>query len=191
MEDDPVWMLCFLWFTIPLMIFVLAKSRLPVYVLPLFAPLSLLLAMRISKVSKFRTAGWIAGIAVACVICVTVKAVAGYSSYRKDGRDMAKFVEEVLPEAEKLIFVNCQPRYGLAFYLDVGVGSNTFEQVKDIHLYKLPKIFAKELEGDITQTGFLVEEHNVHRAKKFAHRHKLKCRSLGKYDNMQLLRFYP
>lgn len=191
MKRDPAWVLCFLWLTIPLLIFVLAKSRLPVYVLPLFAPLSLLLAMRISAVSKFNTARWITAIVAACIICITVKAIAGYSNYRKDDRDMARVVAQLLPEAEKLIFVNCQPRYGLGFYLDVTVGSNTFEKLNDVNLYQPPKLFEEELTGDITRTGFLMTEYQLKTAKKIARGHKLKYRILGKYDNLQIVRFLP
>jgi 4-amino-4-deoxy-L-arabinose transferase-like glycosyltransferase len=191
MERNPAWALFFLWFTIPLLVFVLAKSRLPVYILPLFAPLSLLLALRISAVSDFRTGRWVAGVVAACIICITVKAVVGYSHFRKDDRDMAGVVAELLPEAEKLIFVNCQPRYGLAFYLDVIVGSNTIEKLNDPHLYKPPKLFAQEVTNDVTQTGFLMTDYQLERAKTIARGHKLKCRILGKYDDLQIVRFFP
>lgn len=190
-RDDQGWVFCFLWLMIPLLVFVLVRSRLPVYVLPLFAPLSMLLALRISAVAEFRKSRWIWGVVAACVLCVTVKAVVGYSQFRKDDRDMAVIVAELLPETDKLVFVNCKPRYGLAFYLDVTVGKNTIEEIDDAHLFKAPKLFAEEVTNDVARTGFLMTDYQLNKAKKIARDHGLKCHVLGEYDNMQVVRFLP
>ena len=48
-----------LWFALPLVIFCLARSRLPLYVLPLFAPLALLLGKRLASRQWWRSAPWL------------------------------------------------------------------------------------------------------------------------------------
>lgn len=48
-RERSVVLLLLLWFLIPLVVFVLAKSRLPLYVLPLFLPLSLMIALQLRR----------------------------------------------------------------------------------------------------------------------------------------------
>lgn len=49
LRQHPVESFLLLWLLIPLLVFCLAQSRLPLYVLPLFLPISLLLACRLHK----------------------------------------------------------------------------------------------------------------------------------------------
>ncbi|WP_199100667.1 glycosyltransferase family 39 protein [Dyella sp. ASV21] len=73
-----------LWFGIPLIIFCLSQSRLPLYLLPLFAPLALLAASRLEYTFDLRNsrtqgvlAGWIS----------LLLAVKGYAAYGITSRD--------------------------------------------------------------------------------------------------------
>ena len=54
---DRAWLLLAAWFFLPLTVFILARSRLQLYVLPLFVPLSLMLGRALGHVVEVGTAG--------------------------------------------------------------------------------------------------------------------------------------
>lgn len=71
------------WFALPLVIFCLSQSRLPLYLLPLFLPLSLLTASRLeftfdpgSRRTRALLAGWI----------IVLLAIKGYAAYGIDSK---------------------------------------------------------------------------------------------------------
>lgn len=111
--------LLWLWIGLPLLVFMLARSRLPLYVLPLMAPLALVIARKVQhRLPARRTglilmAGWIG------ILLLTKWAVA-FVPHHKDMRSFAEDVRKMVPfSPTELVFVEESPRYGLAFYLDV------------------------------------------------------------------------
>ena len=116
-----------IWFAIPLLVFCFARSRLPLYVLPLFAPLSLLLARGL--VRRNWTRAGVAWLAVWVVLLLGVKfwAATLYET-DKDGRVFARQLLPMLPgQPGELLFVEDMTRNGLNLYLDTDIERLSFK----------------------------------------------------------------
>ena len=91
--------------------------------LPLFVPLSLLLARPLASW------GWLEGrrlavvAAVTAIALVSLKGVAGHVKSDRDSRDMARAIETVIDphSVDGIVFVNMRPFYGLNVYLDTNI----------------------------------------------------------------------
>lgn len=109
-----------LWIGVPLAVFVLARSRLPFYLLPLFQPLAFAVARRLRDVAIPRWAplvllGWFA-------LLVGLRVGAGALERREDDRALASAVAALgLARIDEIAFVGGAPRYGLSFYLGAEV----------------------------------------------------------------------
>jgi 4-amino-4-deoxy-L-arabinose transferase len=117
---DAAMLLLLYWFLLPLAVFFLARSRLYLYILPLFVPLALLLARPLATWGwlDFRRTRWIAGTTFAALL--VAKAALAHFSHDRDGRAMADAIRQVvdLREVEEIAFVGMKPFYGLRLYLD-------------------------------------------------------------------------
>jgi 4-amino-4-deoxy-L-arabinose transferase len=106
-NSHAVELLLLLWFLIPFVVFCLVQSRLPLYMLPLFVPLSLLLALELRDRVDLGKTGQKVLLAVWIVILLAVKAGAAYMHSANDNRLAARELA-VLAPAERynaLIFV--------------------------------------------------------------------------------------
>ena len=106
------------WLLLPLVVFTLARSRLPLYLLPLFVPLALMAARALTPldISRPRTqliiGAW-------CVALVLLRALPAWLDVAEDDRALARGLVAELPMApNEIAFVEAEPRYGLRFYLD-------------------------------------------------------------------------
>lgn len=151
---EPTLRFLWLWFAIPLVIFCLARSRLPLYVLPLVAPACLLMARALATVS-FAGAGRKALLALWLLLLVGVKGWAAYppqSPLANTGdpksvghrltevannvirglhyntiRNLADQLRPMIPgQAQEIIFVEDKTRYALHLYLDAEVAKVSF-----------------------------------------------------------------
>jgi 4-amino-4-deoxy-L-arabinose transferase-like glycosyltransferase len=96
-----------LWFFIPFVVFCLAQSRLPLYLLPLFLPLSLLLALALREQVDLRKTRQRALLAVWIVALLAGKAYGSYAMHpSKDDRRAAQ---------ELAALTQSQPYAALAF----------------------------------------------------------------------------
>lgn len=115
-----------IWFALPLLIFCLARSRLPLYVLPLFAPLALLLGKRLASRQWWWYAPWLLLLWV--VILLGVKLWAANYVTDKDGRVFAQQLLPMLPgQPRELLFVEDMTRNGLNLYLDTDIERLSFK----------------------------------------------------------------
>ena len=111
-----------LWIAFPLLVFMLARSRLPLYVLPLAAPLALVAARAVPEdfFAPRRKGWWLAGFMV-----VSLLALRWYSGLHETSDDDRRFAAElrgmVPGEVEEVLFVDVSPRYGLGFYFDAEI----------------------------------------------------------------------
>jgi 4-amino-4-deoxy-L-arabinose transferase len=97
-----------LWFLVPFVVFCLVQSRLPLYMLPLFLPLSLLLALELSERVDLRQPRQQALLAAWVVVLLGVKAGLAYGWHPKyDDRQMAAELGATTPiqQYKALIFV--------------------------------------------------------------------------------------
>jgi 4-amino-4-deoxy-L-arabinose transferase len=111
------------WFLLPLATFSLAQSRLQLYVLPLFVPLSLILARPLAGWSWLEGRRLVVVAAVTAVALVSLKGFAGQVKSDRDSRDMARAIEKIIDPhgVDGIVFVSMRPFYGLKVYLDTNI----------------------------------------------------------------------
>jgi 4-amino-4-deoxy-L-arabinose transferase-like glycosyltransferase len=106
------------WLLLPLAVFVMARSRLPLYLLPVFVPLALMAARALAPLDMSRRAVQ-ALLAVWCVALVVTRALPAYVDVQADDGALARALLAELPSPpNEIAFVETDPRYGLHFYLD-------------------------------------------------------------------------
>lgn len=105
------------WFLLPLAVFMLARSRLPLYALPLFAPLALVAARQLAPLAT--SPRWRLGLIAAwCMGLVVLRAVPAWIDMDDDDRQLANAISVQLdPPPREVAFVAAGARYGLRFYL--------------------------------------------------------------------------
>ena len=116
-QDD---LLLAYWVLVPLTVFFLARSRLHLYVLPLFVPLAVVMARSITSWPK-ATDRRLATVAVAgAAVLVALKAALGYVPHDRDARAFAVELERLVDphSIEEVVFVGMRPFYGLNVYVD-------------------------------------------------------------------------
>jgi hypothetical protein len=115
------------WLLLPVVVFCLARSRLPLYLLPSFVPICLLIARGMAGL-RWRPAG-VAMLAAWIVLLLGIKFYVGavYPS-DKDARQFADRLEHILPgHPEHLMFVEDMARNGLNLYFDSDIQRLSFE----------------------------------------------------------------
>jgi 4-amino-4-deoxy-L-arabinose transferase len=107
------------WLGVPLLVFFLARSRLPFYLLPLCAPLALLATRGLPA----RLPRWIApGLALWLVLLLALRAGSAHWPSKDDDRVLAAELRRLdVARIDEVAFVDTNPHYGLGFYLDVEV----------------------------------------------------------------------
>lgn len=104
------------WILAPLAVFVIARSRLPLYLLPLFVPICLVLAQQFRSWRPTRV--WYALVACWLVLLLGAKAWIAHHPSDQDARQLARELSAALPSVpQEIVFVEANPRYGLRFYL--------------------------------------------------------------------------
>jgi 4-amino-4-deoxy-L-arabinose transferase len=120
---------------VPLGVFLLARSRLPLYVLPLMVPLALLVARALSarglRLSSRR------GRLLLCIWVAALVALKAYGAYEhgRPDRDAQWFAGQVtalvsLEAVDEFAFVDAKPIYGLKLYLGRNVEFVTFHTIR-------------------------------------------------------------
>jgi 4-amino-4-deoxy-L-arabinose transferase-like glycosyltransferase len=118
------------WVLLPLAVFCIARSRLPLYLLPLFVPLALVVARQSGSGEK----GWLDWRVLALWFCALLGlriAAANYPS-DQDASAWAKQIVAVAPaQVREVVFVEDMPRYGLHLYLDAEVETLSLDELAD------------------------------------------------------------
>ena len=127
------------WLLLPLGIFLVSRSRLPLYILPLLVPAALLLARRLYShrrllqhcllllplwiVALILVKGMLAEMPQVRNIGEGIRLLRGEQAPVPQNKDMRAFARALLKlvpfRPVELVFVEESPRYGLGFYLDV------------------------------------------------------------------------
>jgi len=116
----------FLWIALPLTVFSIAQSRLPLYVLPLFVPLALLLAPAVASLIGTRRGIGIA-VTLAALVAVGIKAGGAHVSSERDDFVLAAELRNSadFSDIEEIVFIDVPARYGLRHYLGINVEEAT------------------------------------------------------------------
>jgi 4-amino-4-deoxy-L-arabinose transferase-like glycosyltransferase len=121
----PAGRLLWLWLLVPLTVFCFAHSRLPLYILPLFVPISLLVSPAISLLrDRYRRdlliflSIWTAGL-------IGLKAVSGHLYPVHDAqvlsREIGRVIEQMTTPPDEIAFIEIKPAYSLRFYLGLPI----------------------------------------------------------------------
>jgi len=146
-----------LWLALPLLVFSLARSRLPLYLLPLFAPLALLLARAIAPM-RWTSLGWkLLGGWV--LFLLALKLASAHFPSDKDGRVFASRLTPMLPaHPDELLFVEDTARNGLNLYLDTNIERLSFKpQPKMLSDSSYDQTVAEELAEDDLGRVFIMK----------------------------------
>jgi len=142
------WLLLAWWLLLPLAVFLLARSRLQLYVLPLFVPWALMVARPLAGWPWLTPARLAATAGVTAAVLLGLKATLSHWPADRDAREMARSIDAllaahggaqlrseshargrrpVLAGIDEIAFVGMRPFYGLRLYLDLEVESLQFE----------------------------------------------------------------
>jgi len=126
---DPVFRLVGLWLLVPLAVFLVSSSRLPLYLLPLSVPASLAIARALpaDALAPLRRRRMLA---LWVLLLIGLKGLGGVWESDRDGRRLARELAAILPyPPAELVMVNRKPPYSLSFYFDVDVERVALESI--------------------------------------------------------------
>jgi len=125
--NDPVDLMLAAWTFLPLLVFCIARSRLPLYVLPLFAPIALSVAVRSAEIGG--PAPWRRLIAWVPLL-IGLRLASAMVDSPQDARAWAEAIRARVPGAiDQVVFVDDRTRYGLRLHLDAEVEDVTLDAV--------------------------------------------------------------
>jgi len=116
------WTFLLLSIVLPFVFLAACQSRLPLYILPLFVPLSLVLGKGLSWLAETGMLGKRALVVMACISALIGVGGKGISAELASSRDMKQLSQSIAPILErhgeaKLILLMKEPLNGLQFYL--------------------------------------------------------------------------
>ncbi len=124
-ERDAAGLMLLAWLLLPLLVFCLARSRLPLYILPLFLPLAVIVARQ--RGAERRALSWRPLLAWA-VVLLALKFAASLWPTHKDASAWARAINERTGgRVTELMFVEDMARYGLHLHLDAEVEKISLE----------------------------------------------------------------
>lgn len=139
--QDAHGVILFLWIVLPLIVFCISRSRMPLYILPLFTPLALIVArqMRIEGRAFPQAtllAAWV-------VIVLGVRLASAYWPTHKNAEAWAEAIHTRVPQpVDQLVFVEDMARYGIHLHLGVHVDKISLEPLTE-------KSFGPEYDSDL------------------------------------------
>jgi 4-amino-4-deoxy-L-arabinose transferase-like glycosyltransferase len=117
-----------LWIVVPLLIFCLARSRLPLYLLPLFVPFALVIARRVATGAMARPR--LRGLLVWAAMLLALRLGSAFVSSDKDASAWARELQaRVAAPITEVVFVEDMPRYGLHLYLNAEVETLSLDDI--------------------------------------------------------------
>lgn len=123
------------WLALPLLVFLLARSRLPLYILPLHVPIALLIARSLVRRGVWFTTPVAVLLVAAALSIVSLKAAAAYLPRpERDARHLAQELGGILGPGslDELVFVDAKPAYGLKLYLHTEIELSTLAPVEQM-----------------------------------------------------------
>lgn len=118
-----------LWFGLPLLIFSLSQSRLPLYVLGLLMPVTLLLMRRLQTVALGKGFGFAMAVWLLALLAFKGALPALMADRSGDSRAFAEAIRPMLPgKPEQIIFVEDMSRNGLNLYFDAEIKKISFPE---------------------------------------------------------------
>lgn len=173
------------WFLIPLAVFLISSSRMYLYVVPLFIPLSLAegYALRNWTFNSFRIKGLFTWI----ILLVIFKGVAAFYPHDKNIKPFAEYVREITPfEPSRIIFLDAGADYGLSFYLDREV-RKVFSGDKRLMPADYDSTALEEIQEDKHNVLWITKTDIVDPVMRILKNRGLKTEIIGKYNEYSIL----
>lgn len=127
-RGDPAGLFLALWVALPLLVFCVARSRLPLYLLPVCVPLALLAARRRQEEGRRATAV----LALWVVALLGIKLAAASWPTPLDARAFAEAIRQRVPaRVAEVVFVEDPPHYGLHLYLGSEIEEVSYARFPD------------------------------------------------------------
>ena len=119
-----------LWVLVPLLVFCLSRSRLPLYVLPLFVPIAVLVALQRQREGRLAV-DW-RWLCVWVVLLLGLRIAAAAFPTNKDASVWADEIRErSRGQVTEVIFVEDMARYGLHLHLGVEIEKVSLEALRE------------------------------------------------------------
>ena len=143
-----------LWVLLPLLVFCVARSRLPLYLLPIFVPLALVVARQAPAASTWPRWPWLVAWGLA-LLAIRV-GVAIYPS-DQDASAWAKAIQSrVSTPIREVVFIEDMPRYGLHLYMRAEVETLSLDDLEQpAYNPEYDESLASELAEAATETGVI------------------------------------
>ncbi len=128
--QDAHGMILFLWVLLPLIVFCISRSRMPLYILPLFTPMALIVARQMHRQGcafprPILLAIWI-------VIVLGVRLATACWPTHKNAEAWAESIRARVPHPiDQLVFVEDMARYGIHLHLGAQVDKISLEPLAD------------------------------------------------------------
>lgn len=138
------------WIGLPLLVHLIAESRLPLYLLPLFPPIAIWLARRFEPMAVRMSGRVAAGVfAGCCLLLLAVKLGIGLlSPLERDGRAAAMRLRAAAGEGiAEVVYVDVKPWWEMRFYLGAQVREGWVVRRPDEPSYQPPRPLAGILAG--------------------------------------------
>ena len=186
LRDDHRWLLA-LWFSLPLFVFVIARSRLPLYVLPLAAPAAIWIAASIDprRIRRGRT------VALVSVWVIALGCIAVATNVVRPDRNGELLARAILAETtetpDEIVFVNENPAWSLRFYLDrplQRVNLFGYEDWGDLAYRPVAKSTAKLLSEREVRRVWLLPRHHYVAFRNEMREHGREIVRLGYYERL-------
>ncbi len=183
----------FLWFTVPLFIFWFAKSRLPLYILPLFTPLVLITTRGIQEIYEEQKSSFV-NVLISkqfliswAMILILLKFLASFLSVPQDARYYSRKFAPYLASANCFLALD-QPYYdGMAFYTGIDWEYLSTEEIKDaFYIEDTWKNEAKELKRISKKCLILVRGNKLLYLKDKLHNLGLAFQALDRWGKISL-----
>jgi 4-amino-4-deoxy-L-arabinose transferase len=120
-----------IWIAVPLAVFALSRSRLPLYLLPLFVPMALLIAPRAAALADLHPRRMAVIGSTWVVLVLSLKAVGAQPPDQADAKAMAARTQTIAAgmsmPADEIVFVSVKPVYGLRFYTGLPIERARFD----------------------------------------------------------------
>lgn len=125
-REEARWLLLALWILVPLLVFCLARSRLPLYLLPLFLPLALAIAA--SRAARGAAPPRLAWLGVWVGVLLLLRLAAAHFPTHKDGAAWAEAIRQrVQAPIDEVAFIDDMARYSLHLHLGAEVEKLTLD----------------------------------------------------------------
>lgn len=118
-RGDQSLLLTLYWLLLPLAAFFLARSRLQLYILPLFVPLALLAARPLAHWTWLTRTRLTVTAVITAIALLAIKGALAHIAFDRDSRAMARAISGIVKtdELDEIVFVGMIPFYGLNVYL--------------------------------------------------------------------------